>query len=243
MDESGLLHTPKEDRVFGLGLLKMEHPVILHREVLKFKNKIKFTNEFKFKDIRNENLNIYKNLLDIYFSTHFTEFSCIVFDKSKLNIEKYFRNDYFKAYNSFAGKLISESLETSEYITVLADDVSTPKSDRFEQEIRHKVKEKTRRMALFGICRLESHAVSEIQITDVLLGIICYAFKLKYKLIKPNNKNAKLRILKHLQKLLNIEYLSEECNLKLRFGRKFNIKVFNVPLDKKIDSALGTIAN
>lgn len=239
MDESGLLHTPKEDRIFGLGLLKMEHPVNLHKEILKFKNKSNFANEFKFKDIRNENLNIYKGLLDIYLSTHFTHFSCIVFDKTQLNIEKYFKNDYFKAYNSFAGKLISESLDTGEYLTVLADDVSTPKSDNFEHEIRNKVKQKTRRMALFGICRLESHAVSEIQITDVILGIVCYAFKLKYKLIKPNSKNAKLKILKYLQKLLNVDLLSEECKLKLRFGRKFEIKVFS----KKTDSALGAIAN
>lgn len=240
MDESGLLHSPKEDRVFGLGLLKMQNPASLHKEIIKFKNKIKYYGEFKFSEIRNSNIKMYKDLLNLYFSIPFTHFSCMIFDKRELDINKFFKNNYFKAYNSFTGKLIAESLDTSEYITVLADDVSTPKSDKFEAEVKHKVKEKTRRMALFGICRLESHAISEIQITDVLLGIIAYSFKLKYGLVKINKVNAKYNAVEHLEKILNIDHLASSQNLNLRSGKRFIIKEFDGKITKKIDSALGT---
>lgn len=242
MDESGLLHSPKEDRVFALGLLKIQNPANLHKEIIRYKTKIKYYSEFKFSEIRNNNIKMYKNLIDLYFSVPFTAFSCIVFDKTQLNITKFFKDNYFKAYNSFTGKLIAESLDTSEYITVLADDVNTPKSDKFEADVKHKVKIKTRRMALFGICRLESHAVSEIQMTDVLLGIVAYAFKLKYNLIKTNKRNAKYKIVEYLEKYLNIDTLSKSTDLKLRSGKRFSIKEFDGKLTKKIDSALGTTA-
>lgn len=243
MDEVGLLHSPKEDRVFGLGLLKLQHPTDLHREIIRYKNKSNFHNEFKFSEIRDSNLKLYKGLLDVYLTIHHTKFSCIIFDKSGLDINKFFKNDYYKAYNAFTAKLIAECLEVSEYIMVLADDISTPKSDHFEKEVKEKVRNKTRRNALFGICRIESHAVSEIQMVDLLLGVIAYSFKIKYKLITPNRKSAKFRLVKYLQKHLNIDQLSESITLKMKFGRRLEIKEFTGNLTKKIDSALGETAN
>lgn len=243
LDEVGLLHTPQEDRVFGLGLLKLRHPAHLHKEIIRYKNKIRFHDEFKFSNVRDANLKIYKGLLDVYFDTHFTDFSVIIFDKKYLDIKNVFKNNHFKAYNAFCAMLIIKSLDTSEYITVIADDVSTPKADHFEKEVKEKIKGKLRRNALFGICRLESHAISEIQVVDVLLGTIAYSFKIKYGLVKLNRRNAKFKLMQHLQKHLNISLLSTSGEYHLRFGRKFLLKEFQGNLPKKIDSALGETAN
>ena len=68
---------------------------------------------------------------------------------------------------------------------------------------------------------MESHAVSEIQIVDVLLGLVAYSYKVKMGLVRGSG--AKLRLLKHLQKKLNISELSKEQTVKLRRGELFEI--------------------
>ncbi len=133
---------------------------------------------------------------------------------------------YHTAYNKLAAKLIANSIDykrsrASEYITVLADDVSTSKDDKFEKIIREAIKKKQRRNALFGIARLESHAVSEIQITDVLLGLVAYSFKVRLGVVKGSG--AKLRLLKHLQRKLSVQELSREQSIKLARGEVFQV--------------------
>jgi hypothetical protein len=243
IDEVGILHSPQEDRVFGLGLLKIQHPSDIHKLIIQYKNKTKYYDEFKFRDVNPRNLPLYKGFIDLFFNTKNVTFCSLIFDKASLDIHKYFHDNYFKAYNAFAAKLIAESLETGEYITVLADDINTPKDDNFEKEIRSKVKMKTRRDALFGVCRLESHAVSEIQMVDVLLGVVAYSFKIKYGIVKPNKKNAKFQLVKHIQKHLNVDQLSTSHKHSLRFGRRFSVKEFQGGTIKKIGSDLNSIAN
>jgi hypothetical protein len=230
MDEVGSIHSTKVDRVFGLGLIKVPRSNQLHRSISSFRNKKNFHGEFKFKDVDDRNLSLYKQLIDIFFASDNLHFGCIFFDKDKLDFDKYFKNNYYKAYNAFASKLISDLLDVSEYIAIVADDISTPKSDNFEKEMYDKVRLRTRRSALFGVCRLESHCVNEIQITDVILGTVAYDFKIKYGVVKPK-RNAKFALVKHLRNHLNSASLSEPREFSLKRGVKFSIKEFkgNVP--------------
>lgn len=213
-DEVGLLHTPKEDRVFGLGLLKLEHPRLLHQEICRLKNQRKFVGEFKFADINKRAYPLYRDFINIFFATSGVYFSCLMFDKENIDLKSFFRSDHHLAYNAFLASLIARNLEPYEYIAMLADDVSTPKSDNYERAVRKRIKRKLGRNALFGICRLESHAVSEIQMTDVLLGTVAYDFKLKYGLIKPNPRSGKFRIMEHLRKRLNLTDLSTTATIR-----------------------------
>lgn len=233
LDEVGLLHTPAYDRVFGLGLVKLHHPSILHRAIIDYRNKFRFRDEFKFRAVRQNNLSHYKRFVNLFFEMPFSEFSAMVIDKKFVNIETFFQSNHHRAYNSFVAKLIARSLEVSEYIVVLADDVSTPKSDNFEKEVKEKIKDRTRRNALFGICRLESHAVSEVQMADVLIGAVAYAFKIKYGLVKPSPKNAKFQLVKYIQKLLDQPALSETFERRMRAGRKFQVKEVDFGNNKK----------
>lgn len=226
-DETGLLTTPKTDKVFGLGLLKLQHPRLLHQAIINFKNSRNFQGEFKFHDLADHNISLYKDFVDLFFKSECSQFSCLIFDKEKVDLVKFFNADHDRAYNSFTAKLIAQSLDKGEYITIIADDVSTKKSDNFEKQIKKKVKDKTGRNALFGICRVESHAVSEIQMVDVLLGSVAYAFKIKYGLVTPNNHDARLRLVHYLQSKLNIVKLSEGMDKKLRAGCHFKIDEFH----------------
>lgn len=225
MDETGLLHTPIADRIFALGLIKLECSSRLHRQIINFKNRKKFHGEFKFADISSRNWRFYSEFIDLFFNTYGSSFYALVFDKAYLDIDRFFKGNHDRAYNSFMAKLIAEGLDKSEYIAILADDVSTPKSDNFERQVKYKVKDKLKRNALFGIIRVESHAVSEIQLTDVLVGLTGYAFKLKYKLIKKA-ETGKLRLLKYLQSQIKVKNLSDGVEEKIKGGGRFYIKEF-----------------
>lgn len=225
MDETGLLHSPQVDRVFGLGLLVSSNPKELHRAIITHKNKRNYHKEFKFSEISRQNLRVYIELIDIFFMCTNLRFHVLVVDKVQLT-EHQRKKAHQAAYNKFAAQLIAGSIDkgrssASEYITILADDISTRKDDNFEKVVREKVKQKNRRNALFGICRLESHAVSEIQMTDVLLGLVAYGFKIKYGLIPGSG--AQLRLLKHLQRKLGVSFLAQEQKIKLPRGEFFEI--------------------
>lgn len=230
LDETGLLHSPATDKVFGLGLTICHNPKQLHRDIINFRNKRKFYKEFKSTDIRKENLPIYKGLVDIFLDSNNVSFSCLVLDKKQLDLNKYFNGDYERAYGVYVARLVSTALEAesskgSNYIVILADDVSTSKNDKFEKVVKEKVKMRLRRNAVFGVARLESHAITEIQVTDVLLGIVAYAYKVKFGMVKANG--AKLEMVKYLQKKLNIDKLSETQTIKKRGGLRVSIEEFD----------------
>ncbi len=230
LDETGLLHSPATDKVFGLGLIVCHNPKKLHRDIINFRNRRKYYKEFKSTDIRMHNLRIYKELIDVFINSGNVSFSGLLFDKKQLDLDKYFKGNYEKAYGVYVAKLIADALEEesskgSNYIVVLADDVSTSKDDRFEQVVKEKVKMRLRRNAVFGVARLESHAITEIQMTDVLLGIVAYAFKVKFGMVK--GEGAKLKMVKYLQKQLGASKLSETQKIKKRGGLRFSVEEFN----------------
>lgn len=230
LDETGLLHTPATDKVFGLGLTICHNPKQLHRDIINFRNRRKFYKEFKFTDIRESNLPIYKGLIDIFFNSKNVSFSSLLFDKKLLDLQRYFKGDYERAYGVYVARLVSSALEAetskgSNYIVILADDVSTSKDDQFEKVVKEKVKMRLRRNAVFGVARLESHAITEIQMTDVLLGIVAYSFKVKFGLVKA--KGAKLEMVKYIQKKLSIDKLSATQLRKMRGGLRFSIEEFD----------------
>lgn len=224
LDETGLLHNPI-DRVFGLGFICTPNTKELHRAIITLKNKRRFHKEFKFSDISKQNLPIYVELIDIFFACTNARFHSLVIDKASLSVTE-LKKSHQKAYNKFAAELISNAIDKgnsrqSEYITVLADDVSTRKDDKFEKTVRERIRKDHRRNALFGIARFESHAVSEIQLVDVLLGLVAYSFKIKYGII--NGSGAKLRLLKHLQLSLKVDIMAKTQVIQLRKGDRFEV--------------------
>lgn len=224
MDETGLLQPSSPDRIFALGLVISQNPRELHRSIITLKNRRRYHKEFKFNDISTQNLRVYIEFVDLFFDCTNNRFHSLVVDKNNFSIPT--TQKYHTAYNRLAAKLIANSVDykrsrASEYITVLADDVSTSKDDKFEKIIRDTIRKKHRRNALFGIARLESHAVSEVQMVDVLLGLVAYSYKIKLGIV--SGSGAKLRLLKHLQRKLGIENLSTKQAVKLARGEVFEI--------------------
>lgn len=226
LDETGLLHTPKTERVFGMGLLVCPNPRELHRSIIALKNKRRYHKEFKFSEISKQNLPVYVELVDTFFACTNNRFHCVIVDKEKHSVPSKLPSHHTTAYNKVAAKLVANSLDrgrshSSEYITLLADDVSTNKDDKFEKMVKDRVRRKHRRNAVFGIARLESHAVAEIQIVDVLLGLVAYSYKINLGTVQGSG--ARLRLLKHLQRKLEITELSKAQLIKLNRGEVFEV--------------------
>ncbi len=221
LDETGLLQSPPTDRFFALGLLVVPRTKPLHDELIKYRQRQHYNKEFKFTNVRRNNLALYKGLIDIFFDTVQARFCAIVYDKNSIDRSK---KNYAKVYNTFAGELISETvimteeMQRSEYLTILADDVSTAIDDSFEKEIKEGVRKGLRRNALFGVFRLESHAISEIQVADVLLGTVAYAFKLREGIIQSGPTNAKLDLVKHFQSKIGASSLSTSFVRRIKKG-------------------------
>jgi len=222
LDETGLLMS--DNRLFGMGLMVPGNNRKLHKELVKYRQRTNFNEEFKFSLIRRNTVELYKGLIDIFFENQETRFVALFFDKELYKVRN---KQYKKAYNTIAGKLVAETVKLSpknysEYITVLADDVSTADDDNFEKDVRNKVKNELRRNALFGMCRLESHALTEIQLCDVLLGLVAYAHKVDMGIIEKPMK-AKLELVKYIQKRVGVSKLSDNCEMRIRMGVTFKV--------------------
>ncbi|MFI5270599.1 MAG: DUF3800 domain-containing protein [Candidatus Saccharimonadales bacterium] len=222
LDETGLLHN--NERLFGLGLVVSPNINQLHRTLIRLRDRLNFRTEFKFTDVTSHNILYYKDFISEFFKTQNSTFLVVIYDKNHIKIK-----DHRKAYNAFCGAIIADFINvlssntTTDYITLLADDVSTPKDDHFEREINRKVKQKTRRNAVNSIIRLESHAVTEIQLCDVILGAVAYSYKIQLGIITRPNKE-KLELVKHIQKCLRVPALSTQMDRKLKNNIRFTIK-------------------
>lgn len=61
--------------------------------------------------------------------------------------------------------------------------------------------------------------------TDVLLGLVSYSFKLRHGLAK--GASAKVKLLKHLQHTLGVKELSHHQAIKLARGEVFEVVEHN----------------
>jgi hypothetical protein len=222
LDETGLLHN--NDRIFGLGLIVSPNINKLHKELIRLRDRYSFRKEFHFTDVTSHNILYYKHFISEFFKTPNNTFLAVIYDKKVVSIK-----DHRKAYNAFCGSIVADyintlsSKSTTDYITLLADDVSTPKDDHFEKEIQRKIKLKTRRQAINSIIRLESHAVTEIQLVDVLIGAVAYSYKIQLGIISKPNKE-KLALVKHIQKCAGVPALSTQLDRKLKNNIRFTIR-------------------
>lgn len=174
IDETGILHD-EQQRLFALGLLKIEHTCPIYQRFWNLKNlaqnRVKSEKgafEFKFSSITQSNYRYYNKLIDIYFSFTDLEFCCLVFDKKndKIQISKYFATTW-QAYIFYSKILIENNIRQNENICVIADYLQKPRKSKlfYSQEVK-------KLPGVYNACMLESHASLFIQIVDVILGCV-----------------------------------------------------------------------
>lgn len=218
-DETGLLGGAR-DPFFAVGMIKTPNPVILYSQIKRERYRQQFYDEVKWTRVYRKNASIMKKLIDIFFDTRGVRFSCQVFKKNELDLQKHFGGNLWRAYESFAVMEIKGNIDKDEIVAVLADDVDVPPDVKFETNVERRINNEFRRLAVHGVCRVHSKGVELVQLTDLLLGAVVYDFKLEAKLIK-HPSNAKRAVLRHLKKKLGVKSLSRDFRT-----RRFNIWIF-----------------
>lgn len=233
LDETGVLTQDKNQRFFGLGLLKLYDASKLYSELWKLKNKAEsevsryrsskflIANkpfEFKFSQINNTNYRFYLNLLKIYFKIHNLRFSAIVIDKEK-NIENIDKYNIWENYICLSCELIKNNIFTDEKMFVIADYFSKPNhSKKFWETEVHNIP------GVYNAIMLESYSTLFLQLTDILIGAVTYDYKITIQRLKPNN--AKLNILKFVKEKLGINSIKK--NIKENKSNFFCIKDYTI---------------
>ncbi len=190
----------------AIAILKLTNAT-LHTAISELRERVRFYYPFSFSAVRDHNLKLYKQLLDAYFTVPYTSFSVVRF------------NNHYSL-----GQLITNNLSRDENIvTFVSSQYSGPNHEYSEEETKEMVKKRMRRDALFGIHPVSPRESSELQMAQVLLGIVSHAVSLLDT--DPIIKNAKFKLVKHLQRHLNTDKLARTNEYYLRFKRRFAVEL------------------
>ena len=224
LDETGLLNK-KEDRFFALGMIKCHYPHNLYLKIKTLKDKVHFYDEIKWNKVGRKNYSVMQRLIKLFIEARGFYFDCVILDKKNMDFEKYFQNNFWRAYESFTKLLIKGNIGKNEQVCVLADYYPSPKETNFEINIQSKINKEFKRQAIVGVCRIDSRGSEMLQMTDLIMGAVIYEFKIKEKLIDKPSKY-KQNLLKYLKNLSGVESFYPELR-----NNKFSIMNFHY--DKK----------
>lgn len=229
LDESGSLHSP-DAPFFTIGIIKLSEPFYLNTIIQKERDKYRFYDEIKFNKLSNSKIAFVTNLFDIFIQTRSVQFYSRTVDKDGDYFKRHFDSDPWKAYEEITIETLCDAvIAPNEIITLLADDVKTPDKYQYEITVEKTINDKFHRLAVAGVCRLNSKSNDLLQLTDLIIGGINYSLKLETGVTKSGDKY-KRRFAKHMTAALN------PSNPKLING--FRDKKFNIFVDKDIQKRL-----
>ncbi len=182
LDESGTLNI-KTHPYFTVGMIKCSQPYYLQQEIKRTRLNNNFHWELKFNNLNKVKIKTAISILDTFFKTKSIRFASYTIDKRS----NYFKNEFHQnpwiAYEQIAKNLLVGNLSKNEILIVLADDMTAPQGIKFEVNVKNSINKKFNRLAIAGVCRLNSKTNDLLQLTDLLIGSINYELLLKEKVI------------------------------------------------------------
>ena len=226
LDESGSLNDPQSP-FFTVGLIKCTQPYYLNSKIIYERSKCNFHDELKFNKLSKNNFGFSKFIIDSFFDTKSMSFYSYSIDKEGDYFKREFDADPWRAYEQISIRLIEAALADDEILIVIADHVTTPKEIRFEVNVKRKINDKYKRLAVAGVCRFNSKSNDLLQLTDLFIGSINYSLKLSTGIIKKGDK--------HKRRLS--EYLRNNLGA-IDFVRGFKNRNFHIFVDKDMRNRL-----
>jgi len=228
LDESGSLDNPK-DSFFTIGFIKCSQPYYMQSKIIYERRKRNFYDEMKFNKLSRNNIDFMKFVLDSFFSTRSISFHSYSLDKEGNYFQKNFSGNPWKAYEDISVRVLKSAIPFNEILIVIADYVSTPKDIRFEVNIKRRINQEFKRLAVAGVCRFDSESNDLLQVADLIVGAINYDLKLSTGVILRGDKH-KRRFLEHFKQNLGIK--------DKNFIGGFKNYMFNIFVDKDVKRRL-----
>jgi hypothetical protein len=205
----------------------------LQSKILYERQKRNFFDEMHFNKLSKNNLDFAKFAIDSLFATRSLWFYSYSLDKQGEYFNREFAGDPWKAYEDISIRVLESSIPENEILIVLADYITTPGNIRFEVNVKRKINEKLKRLAVAGVCRFNSKSNDLLQIADLIVGVINYDLKLSTNIILRGDK----------YKRRFLEYFKEMIGLKDKnFTDGFRSHMFNIFVDKDVKQRLPLIS-
>ncbi len=182
-----------------------------------------------FNKLSKRNIDFAKFAIDSFFATRSLSFYSYSLDKQGNYFKKEFSINPWEAYESISVRVLESAIPDNEILIVLADYITTPKNIRFEVNVKRKINEKLKRLAVAGVCRFDSKSNDLLQIADLIVGAISYDLKLSTNIILKGDKYKK-NFLKYLKEMIGLE--------NNNFITGFRSHMFNIFVDKDIKQRL-----
>jgi hypothetical protein len=228
LDESGTINDFKNP-FFTIGFIKTSQPYYLNSKIIYERQKRNFYDEMKFNKLSKNNIDFAKFVLDALFSTRSLQFHSYSLDKDGEYFKKEFNGDPWKAYEDISIRVLKSALPADEILIVIADYVTTPKDIKFEINVKRRINDELKRLAIAGVCRFDSKSNDLLQLSDLIIGAINYDLKLASGVILNGDKYKK-RFL---------EYFKENLGIKDKnFLEGFRNYMFNIFVDKDVKKRL-----
>lgn len=219
LDESGSLNDIK-DPFFTVGFIRCSQPYYINSRIIYERKKLNFYDEMKFNRLSRKNLDFAKLALDTFFSTQNLYFSSYSLDKQGEYFNREFGGNPWKAYEDISIRVLKSAATTAnEILIVIADYVSAPDYVRFEVNVKRKINDDLKRLAIAGVCRFDSRSNDLLQLADLMIGAINYDLKLSTGVILRGDKH-KRRFLDHFKNNLGVKNFIENG------FRNYNFNIF-----------------
>lgn len=221
LDETGNLNNPT-DPFFTVGMLKLSQPYYLLNKIQYERSKRNFYDEMKFNKLSKKNIDFAKFSVGALFDARSSYFYSYSVDKEGAYFKREFSGDPWQAYQKITVRLLKDvALAQKEILILLADHVTVPRHIRFEVDVKREVNNSLGRLALAGVCRLDSRSNDLLQLVDLVIGAISYDLKIETGAIKGGDEH-KAELLQFLKQNLGAD----------KFMLGFRNRNFNIFVDK-----------
>ena len=222
-DESGSLSN-LTDPLFTIGIIKISQPYYLSSKIGYERSRKRFFDEMKFNKLSKNNLDFAKFVVDSFLETRCLNFYSYTIDKQGDYFNKNFAHDPWQIYEDLTMKLLQEAvLAPKEILILIADYITTPNTVKYEVNIKKEMNDRSKRLAMAGVCRFDSKANDLLQVVDLFIGAITYDVKLSAGIVSGDKYKIKF-----------VNYLKRNLGVGNFIENGFRNKNFNIFIDKDI---------
>lgn len=213
LDESGSLGD-KNNPFFTIGIIRCSQPYYIQQKIKSLRDKKLFFDEMKFNKLSKLNFEFACDAVKIFLDTESVFFSSYTLDKEGNYFRKTFGENPWEAYEKISIRLLNSNIHDNEILIVIADYITTPKGVKYEVNVKRLVNEEKKRLALAGVCRIDSKANDLLQLVDLFIGAVNYDLKLTTGLTLKGDTH-KRRFTQHFKQCLGAkDFLSGFKNFR-----------------------------